>query len=240
MERIFTGSDVVGEIVAAYPGATNLFAQYKIDFCCGGNRSLSSALQQKKIDEASFLTALNAAYQNAHREDHGTDWRVAPYPELIDHIVTKHHGYLLTELPLLSEFVTKVMRVHGPEHPELARLHHLFHQFKMELETHMMEEEQLVFPKIIEYAESGSQDVLKKAADMIEKLEAEHRAAGELLREMREVTQDYQLPPGACRTYTVTFQKLAELEADMFQHVHLENNIMFPRVIQEAGGTCGC
>ncbi|HZG17619.1 MAG TPA: iron-sulfur cluster repair di-iron protein [Candidatus Bathyarchaeia archaeon] len=240
MERIFTGSDLVGEIVAFYPGASNLFAKYKIDFCCGGNRPLSSALQQRNIEEAAFLSALTEAYQNANRFDHETDWRMVPYPELIEHIVNKHHGYLVSELPLLSQFVTKVMRVHGPEHPELVRLHHLFHQLKMELETHMIEEEQLVFPKIKEYAETGSLDSLKLAVDTIEKLENEHSAAGELLREMREVTHDYQLPSGACRTYTVTFQKLAELEADMFQHVHLENNIMFPRLFQEAGGANGC
>lgn len=234
MERIFTGNDTVGEVVAAFPGASNLFKQHTIDFCCGGNRTLSTVLRQQKLEEESFLATLNEAYQTANRLAVETDWREVPYPELIDHIVNKHHAYLVQELPLLSEFVTKILRVHGQAHPELTRLHQLFHQFKMELDQHMIDEEQIVFPKIRVYAETGYREALDYAVAANERLEAEHSAAGDLLRHMREVTNDYTLPEGACRTYTLTFQKLEELEADMFQHVHLENNIMFPRLAKEA------
>ncbi len=235
MERIFTGNDTVGEVVAAFPGASNLFKQHTIDFCCGGNRTLSTVLRQLKLEEAEFLAALNEAYEQANRMVVGTDWREAPYQELIEHIVNKHHGYLVQELPLLSEFVTKILRVHGQGHPELSRLHQLFHQFKLELDRHMIDEEQSVFPKIKEYAETGSREALEQAVAAIDRLEAEHSGAGDLLRHMREATSDYSLPPEACRTYTLTFQKLEELEADMFQHVHLENNILFTRLAKEAG-----
>lgn len=240
MERMFTGSNTVGEIVAAFPGASNLFKKHQIDFCCGGNRALSTVLRQQNIEEESFLATLNESYQNANRQDEGTDWREVAYPELIDHIVNKHHGYLGIELPLLSDFVTKILRVHGPAHPELSTLHRLFHQFKMELDRHMIDEETIVFPKIKEYAQTRSKEALNQAVDAIEQLEAEHTAAGELLRQMREVTNNYTLPDGACRTYTLTFQKLEELEADMFQHIHLENNILFPRLSKEAGRDCSC
>lgn len=124
MEQKFTGSETVGDIVAAFPGASNLMKEYKIDFCCGGNRPLSEALRQKGIDEKTFLEKLNQLHQQAlQKQQQNVDWRKAPLGDLIDHIVQNHHAYLLKELPLLSEFVTKIFRVHGAAHPELAQLH---------------------------------------------------------------------------------------------------------------------
>ena len=117
MERKFTGSETVGEIVTAFPGASNLMKEYKIDFCCGGNRPLSEALRQKGIDEKTFLEKLNQLHQQAlQKQQQNVDWRKAPLGDLIDHIVQNHHAYLLKELPLLSEFVTKIFRVHGAAH----------------------------------------------------------------------------------------------------------------------------
>jgi len=109
---------------------------------CGGNRTLSAALERKQIDERMFLERLNEMYQKAQENrTRATDWRKAALGDLIDHIVQTHHAYLMKELPLLSEFVTKILRVHGLEHPELAELHKLFHQMKMELEQHLIAEE---------------------------------------------------------------------------------------------------
>ncbi|MFS8513495.1 MAG: iron-sulfur cluster repair di-iron protein [Planifilum fulgidum] len=235
MERKFTGSETVGEVVAAFPGASNLMKKYKIDFCCGGSRPLSEALRQKGIDEKKFLEELNRLHQQAlEKQQQNVDWRNAPLCDLIDHIVQKHHAYLLEELPLLSQFVTKIFRVHGAAHPELAQLHRLFHQMKTDLEQHLVEEEEKVFPLIKEAERAGTREAFQKASETLAKLEDDHSAAGELLREMREITDDYRLPEGACRTYTLTFRKLEELEADMFQHIHLENNVLFPRVSRQA------
>ncbi len=227
----FTGSEKIGEIVAEFPGASNLFKANSVDFCCGGNRILSTVLAEKKMNAEQFLDELNESYREAiQRADQPKDWREAPYAELIEHIMDHHHGYLYKELPILSEFVTKIFRVHGANHPELGQLHKRFHELKMELEQHLVEEEQVVFPLIKDYAETGSAESLDRASKAIKQLEAEHDHAGDLLKEMNEITNQYRLPAGACTTYRVTFQKLQQLEADMFQHVHLENNILFPRL----------
>jgi len=231
MGQTFNGSETIGEIVACFPGASNLFKEYKIDFCCGGNRTLSAVLEQQQIDKKTFLERLNQLFQKAKESPaRDTDWREASLSDLIDHIVQNHHAYLLKELPLLSEFVTKIFRVHGRMHPELAQLHKLFHQMKMELEQHLITEEEIVFPLIRKAEQTGDQDDVSKAANTIEELEADHSVVGNLLKEMREVTQDYRLPEDACRTYTVTFQKLEQMESDLFEHIHLENNVLFPRV----------
>ncbi|MGA8943051.1 MAG: iron-sulfur cluster repair di-iron protein [Thermoactinomyces sp.] len=234
MSKRFDGTDKIGEIVSVFPGASNLFKQYQIDFCCGGNRTLSSALRQMGLNEETFLAELNEAYEKANqRTNQDTDWRNVSYADLISHIVNTHHGYLNNELPILSQFVTKILRVHGPNHPELASLHRAFHQLKMDLEQHLVSEEEILFPLILEYEKTGSVSALEKALQKIDELESEHDDAGNLLKEMRKITNQYTLPEGACRTYTLTFQKLEQLESDMFQHVHLENNIMFPRLREE-------
>lgn len=231
MEQMLTGAEKIGDIVSSFPGASNLFKQNCIDFCCGGNRTLSSALRERNIEEEPFLTQLNQLYKEATAEKNSeTDWREAPTSQLIEHIVNVHHGYLQKELPLLSEFVGKILRVHGTAHQELAQLHRLFNEIRIELEQHLVLEEEVVFPLLQAYAKSPSQGSLAKAVQAIDELETDHEVVGNILKQMRAVTNDYQLPVGACTTYTLTFKKLEELESDMFQHVHLENNILFPRV----------
>lgn len=231
MSKSFQSSETVGQIVTAFPGASNLFKAYGIDFCCGGGQSLSKALSQKNIGEEAFIEQLNLAFAEANkRKDLSTDWREHSSNQLIDHIVGTHHAYLQQELPVLGEFVTKIMRVHGAEHNELAKLHKLYHQLKMELEQHLIAEEEAVFPLIKELENNPSAALAEKTANAITELEADHSGVGDLLREMRSVTNDYDLPASACRTYTLAFQKLQDLESDLFQHIHLENNILFKRV----------
>ncbi|CCQ96268.1 Iron-sulfur cluster repair di-iron protein [[Clostridium] ultunense Esp] len=231
MEYPFTGSETIGDIVSSFPGASNLFKEYRIDFCCGGNRILSTALREQQIDEGLFLERLNRLFHNAKQKpEKDKDWREAPLSDLIDHIVQTHHAYLLKELPLLSEVVTKILQVHGSAHRELAQLHHLFHLMKMELEQHLITEEETVFPLIKEAELTGNRIARSQAAEAIVKLEAEHSTVGNVLKEMRQITDNYRLPEGACRTYTLSFQKLVELESDMFQHIHLENNVLFQRL----------
>lgn len=233
MNKKFDGTEKIGDIVTVFPGASNLFKQAQIDFCCGGNRALSTVLRQMDLDEEAFLAELNEAYEKANQQADNTDWRAVPYTDLINHVVNTHHAYLNNELPVLSQFVTKILRVHGPNHPELSSLHRSFHQLKMDLEQHLVSEEEIVFPLIAEYEKTGSTSALEKALQKIDELESEHDDAGDLLKEMRKITDQYTLPEEACRTYTLTFQKLEQLESDMFQHVHLENNILFPRLREE-------
>lgn len=228
----FTADQKVGEIVAAFPGASNLFKRHGIDFCCGGGRPLADALQQKRIAADGFLAQLEQAFEEEQRrrESPAIDWRTAPLSTLIERIVTIHHGYLKNEMPILSQFTQKIARVHAERHPELLELSRLFHDLMSELESHMLDEEQRLFPLIAEYESTGSRVVLTKALETLDELESEHLAAGNLLVAMREITGDYRLPPDACRSYTLTFFKLDELESDMHQHIHLENNILFERL----------
>jgi regulator of cell morphogenesis and NO signaling len=230
MEAAFNGSERVGDIVAGFPGAGNLMKEYRIDFCCGGNRTLSEALEQRQIDKQAFLERLNQLYRQAQeRMTRDTDWREKKSSELIDHIVQTHHAYLREELPLLGEFVAKIYRVHGGAHPELAALHDRFHRMKAELERHLADEEETVFPLIRRAEQTGAQAGGSEAAKAIGEMEDDHSAVGELLKEMREITRDYRLPEDACRTYTLAFRKLEALESDLFEHIHLENNVLFPR-----------
>lgn len=231
MEMTFNRMDKIGEVVARFPGASNIFKEYKIDFCCGGNRSLALVVEQQKLNEEEVLSKLNEAYEAAQklRQDQ-RNWQESSSSEIIEFVVNTHHAYLVKELPLLSEFVTKIMRVHGPNHPELGQLHRLFHSLKLELEQHLVKEEEILFPLVREYEANPTEENRANAFTKLNELENEHEQAGDLLKEMRAITNDYTLPEGACRTYTLTFHKLAELESDMFEHIHLENNILFPRL----------
>lgn len=231
--KTFNGTEQIGAIVAQFAGSSNLFQRYQIDFCCGGQRKLSTVLDKQDIDNDIFLKQLNEAYAHALQQHPDRDWRQASYSDLIAYVINNHHAYLMDELPILSEFLTKLLRVHGAKHPELATLHRLFHALKIELEQHLISEEELVFPSIQQYEQTGSIDAKQHALKEIKELEAEHELAGDLLKEMRSITNQYALPEGACTTYRLAFEKLEKLEADMFQHIHLENNIMFPRLLEE-------
>jgi len=231
MKQTFDGTETIGEIVAGFPGAGNLFKEYGIDFCCGGHRILSDVLRQQQIEEGPFLERLNRMFQQAGQKGgEDVDWREAPLSDLIDHIVQTHHAYLVKELPPLGEMVTEIFRVHGSAHRELSRLHRLFHHMKMELEQHMISEEEIAFSLIKKAEQTGDKASLSKAAASMEELEAEHGAVGQLLKEMRNITGNCRLPEDACRTYTLTYRKLEELESDLFRHIHLENNALFRRV----------
>ncbi|CAG7641711.1 Iron-sulfur cluster repair protein YtfE [Paenibacillus solanacearum] len=232
MQQRFGGSEKIGDIVSEFPGASHLFKEVHIDFCCGGDRTLAEAVRHKHLNEEEMVRRLNESYAAAMNRNvqEGADWRAAPTPELIDHIVNVHHAYLRKELPLLSEFVTKILRVHGSAHPEIPVLYKQFHQMKMELDQHLIAEEEVLFPLLVQYAERPTPELYERAMKGLHDLESDHSLVGDCLKEMRAVTDDYALPPDACKTYTLTYQKLAELESDLFQHIHLENNILFPRI----------
>lgn len=232
MNQRFTGEEKVGAIVSEYPGASNVFKEIKIDFCCGGDISLIEAARKKNLDVQEVLSRLNAGFADmkARAEAGEKDWRVVKTDDLIEHIIMTHHNYLRKELPFLSETVTKILRVHGEAHPELSDLYKQFHQMKMEMDAHLIMEEEILFPLLKNYALNPSDELHAQAMKKLYEMESEHSAVGDLLTAMRATTNDFTLPEGACGTYTITFRKLEELESDIFQHVHLENNILFPRI----------
>lgn len=231
MNTIFNQSTKTGDVVTKFPAASKLFKQYKIDFCCGGNRPIGEVLKEKNLNENEILATLNEMYTNSN-QDVDVDWETAPLAKLVDHIVNKYHVYTAEVLGELNGFVTKVYRVHGQNHPHLRDVYQAFSQLKMEMDQHLIDEERDVFPHIVAYEETSSEKELEKAKEEITKLEAEHEAAGDLLKKLREVTSDYQLPPGACNTYRLTYLKLEELETMTHEHIHLENNILFPRLMK--------
>lgn len=232
MKPVFKIQDKVGDIVTQFPAAAEIFRESRIDFCCSGNKTLAETAKQVNINEDLIVGQLNDAYdQMLQRNEHKTDWEKMPFGDFIDYIINNHHAYLNKTLPFLSEYVTKIFRVHGLHHPELAEVHKLFHQLKAELEQHLIKEEEQSFTLIKAYGQEPSNEHLQQAASTIQRLEDEHEAAGDLLKALRTITDDYKLPEDACHSYMLTFQTLQEMEKDTFEHIHLENNILFPRLL---------
>lgn len=214
-----TSRDTLGDTVARLPKAAEVFKSYKIDFCCGGQRSIGEAAKEKEVDEQKLLGVLNALKDQID-ERKGSDFTQMENEELIDHIIDTHHAYLNVNLPEISILAGAVLRAHGSSHKELFEVHKLFHALKAELEQHLIKEETVLFPNMLD----KENDV-----DVQAEIEQEHEGAGEILRQLRELTQDYSVPGDGCPTYDRLYNKLEELEGDIFQHVHLENNILFKR-----------
>lgn len=221
-------TDRVGDIVTGYPKTAEVFKEYRIDFCCGGNKSLLQVIQDQDIEEEDLLKSLAEATTSANSDS--LKWKELSSTELIDYIVRVHHGYLKTALPHLSEYVKKVARVHGPHHPEFLQVHQWFEALKSDMEHHMEKEEQEAFPAVIAFEKDPTEVNREMLLGILDTLEHEHEGSGDLLKQIREITEDYKLPEDACTTYQLTYLRLEELEADLFQHIHLENNILFNRV----------
>jgi regulator of cell morphogenesis and NO signaling len=228
----FNSNQKIGDIVIQFPNVSDIFKEYKIDFCCGGDRPLITAIKEQGVNEAELLERINDSYEKLKNNIYSKDrnWVEAPLDELVDHIINVHHGYLYDNFQKISELTSKILRVHGEKHPELVRVHKLYNTIRMELEAHLIEEETIQYPAIKAYLISNSEADLDKAINIINQLQDEHTGAGNILKELREITNDYELPANACTTYRLTYSKLQEMEADIFQHIHLESNILFPRL----------
>ncbi|MFK4477436.1 iron-sulfur cluster repair di-iron protein [Bacillus sp. RC206] len=235
MKHTFTETSIIGEIVTQFPKASDLFKSYRIDLCCGGSRPLIDAINERNLSVTEVITELNTLYNNTKLlNESEIDWKNASYQELIDYVINKHHRYLNEELPQLSPYVTKVLRVHGANQPHLAQIHKLFHELKMELEQHLIKEETEDFPLILEFEQNPTDENYAKLRKVVDELEDEHNHAGNIIKELRKVTNDFTPPEGACGTYRLVYQRLEAIESDLFEHIHLENNILFPRAISRA------
>ncbi|KHD36226.1 ScdA [Clostridium acetobutylicum] len=235
MDNMFNKNQKIGEIVVKFPRAMDTLKKYKIDFCCGGDRSLKEAVKEQNLDAWEIVSEINEDYNKYVREEvKDRDWSIEAYSKLIEHVVNTHHAYLNETLPRLSELTTKILRVHGANHSELSKVYTLLHSLKMELEQHLIKEEKTVFPLVVEYEKTGDKEVLNKAVENIKELEEEHEGAGSILKELRKITKNYVIPQDACNSYRITYKLLWEVEDDTFRHIHLENNIMFPRLFVEA------
>jgi regulator of cell morphogenesis and NO signaling len=234
MEQTFTETSVIGEIVTKFPKASDLFKTYRIDFCCGGNRPLIEAINERNLAADEVLTKLNTLYHETIALNESIiEWENASFKQLIDYIINKHHCYINEELPQLSPYVNKVLRAHGADQPHLAQIHRLFHELRIELEQHLIKEETEDFPLILEMEQNHTEENYQHLQKIVEDLESEHSHAGAILKELREVTNDFTPPEGACGTYRLVYQRLEDLEADLFEHIHLENNVLFPRAVAQ-------
>lgn len=229
VQLYFDKDDLVRDIVVRFPKSADYFRNRRIDFCCGGNRPLHEAAEERGIDVNELLVDLAQLAAGHPDKEDGDSFNEAKSVDLIEHIVNKHHRYLREELPELKKSVMKVSRVHGDSGPHLIEVERLFGQLMSELLEHTDKEEAEVFPKMIQWELDRQEDTLSKLRSSIEELEAEHDAAGNILKKLRELTGDFVPPAHACTTYRMTYARLEELEGMTFTHVHLENNILFPR-----------
>lgn len=217
----------VADLVLEQPGRARVFERLGIDYCCGGDTPLSSACAERGLDVDSVLAELDTA-PGAPDE---RDWSTATLAELSAHIVDEHHGYLREELPLLRALVEKVARVHGDRHPELADVHSTFAALADELEHHLAEEEDAVFPTLVAL-EAGTPVALDEP---IAHMVREHEEVATGLERLRELTAGYEPPSDACTSYRAMLDRLRALETDTHRHVHKENNILFRRAGALAG-----
>lgn len=211
----------VGELAAEHPLATRVFARHGIDFCCGGGRPLKEACDRLGLDSEAIVAEIKNELETSKEPEHR--WDLAPLDDLIHHIVETYHKPLKEELPRLQFMAEKVLKVHGDKDPErLGSLVSVFHDLKSELDEHMVKEERILFPMI----ESGQG---ASANGPISVMEHEHDSTAQYLRRLRELTNNYEVPEGACNTWRALWHGLAALEASLHRHIHLENNILFPR-----------
>ena len=231
-------STPVGELVAGNPELVRVFEELKIDYCCQGNRRLEDACEQRKLDPHHVLRILN---DSEGPPPDTRNWAAAPLSELCDHIEQTHHAYLRRELPRLALLIAKVAEVHGRRHLELQKVTSVFEELQDELIPHMMKEEQILFPAIRQL-EAASQPLVLPFGTVqnpIRMMEHEHDVAGNALDRLHKLTNGYQIPRDACNTYCAMLQGLHELQLDLHQHIHKENNILFPRAAaQETALSC--
>ena len=229
-----TDERTVGEIAAEYPATVRVFQRYNIDFCCGGKLPLREACEGRGISAGELLAELSGA--TSARIPDAVDWNSATLGALIDHIGATHHEYLKLELPRLGALLAKVIEKHNRKYGNIPeRLGAIYGELRAELESHLMKEEMVLFP-LIEDIESAARTGRPAAPahcgsvnNPIRVMLHEHDAAGHALAAMRSVTGEYEVPADACNTFRALYHDLQALETDLHQHIHLENNILFPR-----------
>jgi regulator of cell morphogenesis and NO signaling len=214
----------VGEIASTHPLSTRVFARHHIDFCCGGGAPLEVACKKRGLDANAVLEEIETELEGVDEEP--TRWTDAPLTDLIEYIVSTYHKSLREELPRLEAMALRVNEVHGDKDPErLQEIVTVFQALKTELTEHMMKEEQILFPMIAKGDREAAQETITLMED-------EHESAGNALERLRELTDDYTPPLAACNTWRALWHGLEVLEKDSHQHIHLENNILFPRALQ--------
>ena len=222
-----TPSTLVADIASRHPRSIDVFERHGIDFCCGGRRPLGEVCREKGLDAAALAAEIDAAAAAETPADR--TWTDAPLDELLDHIVRRYHSALREDLPRLGRMADKVAQVHGARHGELAELAAVYRALRGELEPHFADEEEKVFPAVKRLAAPGGTWSEQDQA-ALHALEEEHDRAGAALARLRELSSGFAVPGDGCNTYRALYDGLARFERELHEHVHLENNVLFPRV----------
>jgi regulator of cell morphogenesis and NO signaling len=225
----------VGQLAARMPASARVFEQFGIDYCCGGGQALDQACRTRGLDPAAVLAEIERQPDPAPGAAPQPDWQAAPLNLLIDHIIGTHHVYMKTQLPRMDGMLEKILAKHSARHGAvLLPLAETFRAMKDELEGHLMKEETILFPLIRSLEENGSQGRefhCGSVRNPIRVMVAEHDSAGHALGDMRQLTAGYTPPEDACNTFRAFYFELERMERDLHQHIHLENNILFPRAV---------
>ncbi len=230
-----TKDTIIGDLVAHDYRAASVFKKNKIDFCCNGNRSIEDACTKKGLDTEQIVKDLNNT--NNAGTSNQTDYTSWPLDLLADYVEKKHHRYVREKIQEITPFLHKIVRVHGDRHPELLEVAQLFGESAEDLTDHMVKEESILFPHIRRMVDGKHSNTPVSAPfgtvqNPIKMMMAEHDNEGERFRKIAELTNDYTMPADGCTTYRVTFAMLKEFEDDLHLHIHLENNILFPKSIE--------
>lgn len=230
--------ETLGEIAAKDLRKAEVFKKYGLDFCCGGKKTVKEACEEKGIDVTKVEQELQQADKNA---SNNVSARALPYNDwsldfLADYIVNTHHSYVRKTIPTLRQYSEKVAKVHSGQHPELKQINKLVQEVCDEMSEHMLKEESILFPYVKQIVhKSGSNGAsfgkYKTIQEPINEMEAEHDFVGRNMEEVREISNNYALPEDACASYSFLFKTLDEFENDLHLHVHLENNILFPKAV---------
>ncbi|MDS9473115.1 iron-sulfur cluster repair di-iron protein [Sporosarcina pasteurii] len=219
----------VSDIVTQLPQSTDLFRKLRIDFCCGGKIALKDAAEARNLGPEEVFNQVKALENKREQRE---SMHPASFGDrtLVSYIQEKYHDELREELPAIAPYVTRVARVHGDSNPHLLRIEEIYKELRDELLAHTEDEDENVFPLILEFLKNPTTELKEQIKPHVLELEEEHENAGRLLNELREITNDFTPPADACGTYRTVYARLEQLEKDTFDHVHLENNVLFDRV----------
>ena len=225
----------IASLVMENPQIVQVLEKYSIDFCCRGKGNLADACKEKSIDLSKVLREIEAVQKPDTN-------KTMPFVEmtqeqLVNHIIVKHHYYVKQAMPAILDRLGKIVKKHGEQFANILEVKELFETIKSEMDPHMQKEELILFPRIIQKEkelESNQHPSFPEnyISGPISMMAMEHEIAGDIMFEIRSLTNKYKIPPGACTTFRVCMAELKEFEDDLHKHVHLENNILFPRALQ--------
>jgi regulator of cell morphogenesis and NO signaling len=229
----------VGALAVRHPELRQPLETLGLDYCCGGKVPLGVAVTEAGLAWTAVLNTLKEALASGAGARDSADWNNAPLGQLADHILETHHSFMKEQLPRLDGLMSKVQKAHGAQHGDmLDNLRRVFNALRFEIENHLVKEEQILFPAIKDIdafmSGTGERPVVHcgSIANPIRQMEHEHDSAGNALADMRQITGNYQLPTDACQSFAALYDGLKAMESDLHEHIHLENNILFPKSVR--------